>query len=204
MARLYSMSSLQRSFLATMPSTQRVRKRVLALVRSSMLSSKAAARAGIMTLRSRLPFAPHQVTVASLPMTRAQTCMRLSHMTGLTLPGMMELPGWVAGMAISPMAHWGPELSQRMSLAILKRLTAMVLSWPLASTRASLAAWASKWSTASWKGRPVFSASSAMARFGMSGWQFKPVPTAVPPRASSMMALSALWTRLTESSAWRA
>ncbi len=65
-------------------------------------------------------------------------------MTGFTLPGMMELPGWVAGMAISPMPHCGPEPSQRMSLAILKRLMAMVLSWPLASTSASLADWASK------------------------------------------------------------
>jgi len=71
------------------------------------------------------------VTVASLPMTLAQTCIRLSHITGFTLPGMMELPGWVAGIMISPMAHCGPELSQRMSLAILIRLTAIVANVPL-------------------------------------------------------------------------
>jgi len=45
------------------------------------------------------------------------------------LAGHDRTAGWVAGMAISPMAHWGPELSQRTSLAILKRLVAMVLIW---------------------------------------------------------------------------
>ena len=32
-------------------------------------------------------------SVWSLPITRAATCIRLSHITGFTLPGMIELPG---------------------------------------------------------------------------------------------------------------
>ena len=35
--------------------------------------------------------------VWSFPITLAAACMRLSHNTGLTLPGMMELPGWRSG-----------------------------------------------------------------------------------------------------------
>src|SRR5256885_1687148 len=36
---------------------------------------------------------PAKAMVASLPMTWAATCKVISLMTGLTLPGMMELPG---------------------------------------------------------------------------------------------------------------
>lgn len=54
-----------------------------------------------------------------------------SQITGLTLPGMIDDPGSVSGRPISPIAQRGPEASQRMSLAILIRLTARVLSAPL-------------------------------------------------------------------------
>ena len=64
--------------------------------------------------------------VVSLPITCAQTIISDSHMTGFTFPGMMELPGCVAGSWISPMPQRGPLLSQRMSFAILNRLTAIV------------------------------------------------------------------------------
>ena len=97
-----------------------------------------------MTLSSKLPFAPAQVMQLSFPITWAQTIMSDSHMTGLTLPGMIELPGWVAGNRISPMPQRGPLPSQRISLAILNRLTAIVFRWPLASTTASLPPCASK------------------------------------------------------------
>jgi len=53
---------------------------------------------------------------------------------------MMELPGCVAGMLISPMPQRGPLDSQRMSLAIFVRLMAMVLRSPDASTMPSFAA----------------------------------------------------------------
>ncbi len=104
---------------------------------------------GIITLSSKLPFAPDHVMAASLPITWAQTIIIDSHMTGLTLPGMIELPGCVAGNRISPMPQRGPLPSKRMSFAILNRLTAMVFSWPLASTTASLPPCASKWFLAS-------------------------------------------------------
>ena len=52
---------------------------------------------GIMTLSSKFPFAPAQVMVVSLPITSAQTIISDSHMTGFTFPGMIELPGCVAG-----------------------------------------------------------------------------------------------------------
>jgi trehalose synthase len=41
--------------------------------------------------------APAQVIAPSWPITWAQTIMSDSHITGFTLPGMIELPGWVAG-----------------------------------------------------------------------------------------------------------
>src|SRR5215211_2608028 len=102
---------------------------------------------GIMTLSSKVEPRPEaaKAMVASLPITWAATWRTISDMTGLTLPGMMEEPGWVEGMEISPMPQRGPEARKRMSLAILVREMAMVLSWPEASTTPSLAAWASKW-----------------------------------------------------------
>jgi len=46
---------------------------------------------------------------ASLPRTCAQTWRSISHMTGLTLPGMIEEPGWVEGSFNSPRPRRGPE-----------------------------------------------------------------------------------------------
>ncbi len=40
-----------------------------------------------------------------------------SHCVGLTLPGMMLLPGSFSGSASSPSPHRGPLPSRRMSLA---------------------------------------------------------------------------------------
>ena len=98
---------------------------------------------------------------------------------------MIELPGCRLGIAISPMPQRGPEASQRMSLAILVSETAIVLSAPEASTAASLAASASKRLGAGTKGWPVRAARRAMTRSAKPGGAFNPVPTAVPPSASS-------------------
>ena len=52
------------------------------------------AMTGIITLRSKFdPSALAQAIVASLPTTCAATIITASGMTGLTLPGMIELPG---------------------------------------------------------------------------------------------------------------
>ncbi len=76
----------------------------------------------------------------SLPITWLATCIIISEMTGFTLPGMIELPGWSEGSVISAIAVRGPLESQRRSFAILNSDTATVLSAPDAMTVASLAA----------------------------------------------------------------
>src|SRR6266446_5701486 len=52
------------------------------------------------TLSSKLPDAPPMAT--SLPITCAQSIVIASDCVGLTLPGMIELPGSFSGMVISP------------------------------------------------------------------------------------------------------
>jgi hypothetical protein len=66
----------------------------------------------------------------SLPMTWQQSMVSASHWVGLTLPGMIELPGSFSGMLSSPSPERGPEASQRMSLAIFISATASVFSAP--------------------------------------------------------------------------
>ena len=72
-----------------------------------------------------------------LPMTWQHTIVIASDWVGLTLPGMMEEPGSLAGSASSPKPQRGPEPSQRMSLAIFISEAASVLSAPEAATMAS-------------------------------------------------------------------
>ena len=108
-----------------------------------------------------------------------------SHCVGLTLPGMIELPGSFSGIESSPMPQRGPLASQRMSLAIFMNDAASVLSAPCACTSASLAASASNLLGAVTNAWPVSLASSAATRTAYSGCALRPVPTAVPPSASS-------------------
>ena len=146
-----SSSHFARSSSASMPSTILVRITSAPDARRSIDSRRLWAINGIITLSSKLPFAPPHVMAASLPITWLATCIIISEMTGFTLPGMIELPGWSEGSVISAMPVRGPLDIQRRSLAILKRETATVLSAPDALTAASLAAWASKWFGASTK-----------------------------------------------------
>ena len=60
------------------------------------------------------------------------TIVSASHCVGLTLPGMIELPGSFSGIRISPSPERGPEASQRTSLAIFISAAATVLSAPCA------------------------------------------------------------------------
>ena len=48
---------------------------------------------GLKTLSSKLPLAPPMLMATSLPSTCAASMVTASHCVGLTLPGMMELPG---------------------------------------------------------------------------------------------------------------
>ena len=104
---------------------------------------------------------------------------------GLTLPGMIEEPGSFSGRLSSPSPLRGPEPSQRRSSAILMSEAARVRRAPLVMTRASWAARAANLLGAVTKGSPVSSAMAEATRVPNSGWVLRPVPTAVPPAASS-------------------
>src|SRR4051794_29577278 len=107
--------------VALMPSMHWVAKLVQALARRGMDSWRRWAASGMDMASSKLFWQAAAVRAESLPMTRWQTMRTDSGMTGLTLPGMMEEPGWTGGSSISPRPARGPEPIQRMSLAILVR-----------------------------------------------------------------------------------
>ena len=140
---------------------------------------------GLNTLSSKLPCEPAMPMVVSLPITCTQTMVMASLWVGFTLPGMIDDPGSFSGRISSPSPARGPDASQRMSLAIFISDTARVLSAPLAKTSASCAASAANLLGADTNGSPVSSAIFAAARSANSGWVLRPVPTAVPPMASS-------------------
>ena len=73
---------------------------------------------GRMALSSKLPCDPANAIALSSARTWMQTMTMASHWVGLTLPGMIEEPGSLAGRISSLIPHRGPEASQRMSLAI--------------------------------------------------------------------------------------
>ena len=87
-----------------------------------------AAITGSITLSCSCPASAAIVTVRSLPITRKQTWLTTSGMTGLTLPGMIDEPGCIAGRLISCSPARGPEESRRRSLQIFESLIARLLS----------------------------------------------------------------------------
>ncbi len=109
-----------------------------------MLCRRLCAITGSMTFSWKLPDCPATVMVASFPITCAATMVAASGITGLTLPGMMLLPGCRAGSAISASPASGPLFIQRKSLAIFMRLTAITFNCPDSSTAVSCVDSASK------------------------------------------------------------
>ncbi len=110
------------------------------------------------------------LTATSLPITCAAAIVSASHWVGLTLPGMIELPGSFSGIVISPRPERGPLASQRTSLAILNNAAASDFSAPCRLTSASAAPIASNLLGALTNGRPVAAAISrghARAEFRM-------------------------------------
>mmetsp|Transcript_29221 Transcript_29221/g.74971 ORF Transcript_29221/g.74971 Transcript_29221/m.74971 type:complete len:277 (-) Transcript_29221:852-1682(-) len=186
-----------RSLLATMPSTQLSVKEMHASPRMVTLCSSALIIMGLKTLSSKWPWQPPTVMAVWLPITWQQTMVSASHCVGLTLPGMMLLPGSFSGRLSSPRPQRGPLPRNRMSLAIFMSDTATVLIWPLASTSESWAASASNLLGAVTKGIPVALATSAATASAKPGKVLRPVPTAVPPCARRSRLGSALSTRLT-------
>ena len=124
-------------------------------------------------------------TAVSLPMTCTATMVTASHWVGLTLPGMMEEPGSLAGMRISPRPSRGPEANQRTSLAIFIISAARAFSAPWANTSSSRLVRAWNLFSAVRKRLPVRSDTSRATRRSKPAGAFRPVPTAVPPSASS-------------------
>ena len=112
---------------------------------------------GLKTLSSKCPLEPPTVTATWLPITCAATMVIDSHWVGLTLPGMIELPGSFSGSESSPRPHRGPEAKNLRSLAIFIMEQAMTLRAPETSTMASWAAKASNLLGAVSKGKPVIS-----------------------------------------------
>ena len=104
--------------------------------------------------------------------------------TGLTLPGMIELPGCSAGSSTSPRPASGPAFIQRRSLEIFITATASALSWPESSTASSWVAMPSNLSLALSNFTFVRDDSSLATLAPKRGWALMPVPIAVPPSGS--------------------
>ncbi len=125
------------------------------------------------------------VRVVWLPMIWVHTMVMASHWVGFTLPGMIEEPGSFSGRESSPRPERGPDPRKRMSLAILNSATAAELMAPWANTMASCAARASNLLGAVMKGSRVMWAMRWATPSAKPTGAFSPVPTAVPPCASS-------------------
>ena len=89
------------------------------------------------TLSSKFPCEAARLTAVSFPMICTATIVTCSHCVGLTLPGMIEEPGSLAGIVISPRPRRGPEASQRTSFAIFIISQAVALIAPWAKTSSS-------------------------------------------------------------------
>ena len=191
--------------MALSPSTSLTRKLRAEAARSTIDSRSACDVTGIITLSSRKEPVWPKATVASLPMTRATTIVSDSTMTGFTLPGMIEEPGWVSGSASSARPARGPMPMNRMSLTRSSTgPSAIARRPPWAAIAASSVAWAWKWFGVSRTRRPVSSERWPQARAAYSGWALIPVPTAVPPSGTTSSSSRAAWARRIASSTWPA
>ncbi len=105
----------------------------------------------------------------------------ISGRTGFTLPGIILEPGWTAGNRISSNPDVGPDASNRRSLAIRLRVSAIERIAPI------------NWQNQTWIAyfRINYPKESISGGYALtkqlpyvepySGWVFRPVPTAVPP-----------------------
>ncbi len=108
-----------------MPSMQRMRSVSKPFASRSADSKQHWAITGSMALSSICAASLHIVTHSSLPITLYAIWFITSGITGFTLPGMIDDPGWRAGRLNSPRPQRGPEASRRRSLQILFILVAM-------------------------------------------------------------------------------
>ena len=137
-----------RSGLAVIPVTHRSRSTVHALRSISIPRNKRYAMIGSNALSWSWPASAAIVTVTSPPITSKQTWFTTSGMTGLTLPGMIDEPGCIAGRLISPNPARGPDERRRRSLQILDSLVAVRFMTPESCTKAPVSLVASTRSNA--------------------------------------------------------
>ncbi len=90
----------------------------IAPISTCIISNRLWAMMGIITFSSSWPACAASATVRSQPWTWKQAMLSISASTGLTLPGMMLLPGCTAGRRISSRPVAGPLESRRKSLAM--------------------------------------------------------------------------------------
>ncbi|MNE40614.1 hypothetical protein D3C80_1346460 [compost metagenome] len=168
-----------------MPAMQCCWKLLQPSASSSMDCSRLWMITGLNTFNCKCPWLAAKPIAVSLPSTWQASIDRASHWVGLTLPGMIELPGSLAGRRTSAMPPRGPEPSRRRSLASFIRATARVFRPPARVVSGSWPARAANLFGAVIKGRPERAASSAAMASAKPCGAFNPVPTAVPPWASS-------------------
>mmetsp|Transcript_56705 Transcript_56705/g.139411 ORF Transcript_56705/g.139411 Transcript_56705/m.139411 type:complete len:204 (+) Transcript_56705:220-831(+) len=188
-------SSVMRSRFGSMPTTHLSANERMPSPSRRTLCSTLATIIGRNTLSSKWPLLPATLTPAWLPITCAQIMVSDSHCVGFTLPGMIDEPGSFSGSSSSATPARGPEPSRRTSLATFMSDTASVLSAPLRCTRPSHAASASNLLGAVTNGSDVRRATSAANASAKPTRWLRPVPTAVPPCASSYTPGSAASTR---------
>src|SRR5512139_2313125 len=112
------------SVFAVIPSTQWTRRVRAAFMNIVCASKTHAAITGSKTLSWSCPASAAIETVRSLPMTRKQTMLTTSGITGFTLPGMIDEPGCLGGRLISRKPHRGPDESSLRSLQTFDSLIA--------------------------------------------------------------------------------
>ena len=123
-----------RSALAVMPSMQLTRRLSTAFSIVAIDVNSAKVMTGSITFSCSWPAEAASVTVRSRPITRKPVWLTTSGITGLTLPGMIELPGCICGRLISLNPQRGPDASSRMSLQILVSFDDVRFSTPDSST----------------------------------------------------------------------
>lgn len=111
----------------------------------------------------------------------AHTMRRASACVGLTLPGMVEEPGSFAGNRSSPKPVREPEPSNRISLAMLSRPEARLVSAPCVNAIASCAAIASNLLADDAKGSLASEATCRAKSSAKRPCALRPAPSAVTP-----------------------
>ena len=74
---------------------------------------------GLKAFNSKWPCAPPWLTAKLLPITWQHTILSASIWVGFTFPGIIDEPGSLAGMFISPNPDLGPDERKRKSFRIL-------------------------------------------------------------------------------------